>query len=287
MRILYVDTLFLLNLIVNYLLLLATAKIAAVHTSRVRLGLGALFGAVYAVAAVFPQFSFFLSAPMRVLSGAAVVLIAFGVRGAFFRLVVLFFAVSAAFGGAIFAISLMAGGPAYDGHHVLPISLKVLIVAFLVCYGALSLVFARLGRGSGARVAGVEITHRGRSARFTGLIDTGNSLVDPVTGGAVLVAETEALAGLFDSAAMELLLGPLGEQPVELFPKLHACPTAPRFYLLPYTAVGTRVGFLLAFRPDRVRIDGKETAGISVALSPTRVSDGGRYAALVNGGALC
>jgi len=286
MRIIYIDTLFLLNLIVNYLLLLATAKIAAVHIPRLRLGLGALFGALYAVAAVFPSLGFFLTAPMRLVSGAAIVLLAFGGKLGLLRLMLIFFAVSAAFGGMIYAVSLMVGGPAYDGHHVLPISLRVLVVAFALCYGVMTLVFQRLGRDMGAKLVRVTITRRGRTAALTGLFDTGNSLTDPITGGAVLVAETESLLPLFDPTTAKLLQGPLAESPIELLPKLHDSPEGLGLYLLPYTAVGTRGGFLLAFRPDKTQIDGKETLGIAIALSPTRVSDGGRYTALINGGAL-
>lgn len=286
MRIIYIDTLFVLNLIVNYLLLLATAKIGAVHISRLRIGLGALFGAGYAVAAVFPPFGFLLTVPMRPVSGVAMILLVFGGKRGLLRLALIFFAVSAAFGGAIYAVSLMAGGPAYDGHHVLPISLKVLVVAFGLCYGAMSLVFHRLGRNTETKPVRVEIGWRARSAALTGLVDTGNSLVDPVSGGAVLVAETEALRPLFDPATARLLQGPLADNPMELLPRLRDAPNGLGFYLLPYTAVGTRSGFLLAFRPDSVRLDGRDTRGVTVALSPTRVSDGGRYTALINGGML-
>ncbi|MCL2368870.1 MAG: sigma-E processing peptidase SpoIIGA [Oscillospiraceae bacterium] len=286
MQVIYLDTLFALNLVVNYLILLATAKIAAVHILRRRLGLGALFGALYASLSIFPQWGFLATAPMGVVAGAAMVLLVFGNRRELLRLAVIFFAVSAAFGGAIYAISLMAGGPAYDGHHVLPISLKALVVAFALCYGTLTLVFRRMGRDTGARLVQVELTRRGRSATFTGLIDTGNSLVDPVTGGAVVVAETQALLPLFDPAVAKLLTGPLADQPIELLPKLQDIPGGPGLYLLPYTAVGTGSGFLLAFRPDRAKIDGKEARGVAIALSPTRVSDVVRYSALINGGIL-
>jgi len=284
MRIIYIDTLFLLNLIVNYLLLLTTAKIGAVQIPRWRLGIGALFGAVYAEAAVFPPLGFLLAAPMRLVSGSAMVLLVFGGKRGILRLTLLFFAVSAAFGGTIYAISLMAGGPAYDGHHVLPISLKVLVVAFALCYGVMSLVFHRLGRDTGPKLVEIELTRKGRSVAFTGLLDTGNSLTDPLTGGAVLVAETETLLPLFDPATARLLQSPLADTPVELLPKLQERPEGLGLYLLPYTAVGTRSGFLLAFRPDQARLNGKEKKGLSVALSSARVSDGGRYNALINGG---
>jgi len=283
MQVIYIDTLFILNLIVNYLILLATAKIAAVHILRRRLGLGAVFGAGYAVLAVFPQWGFLAAAPMMIVSGIAMLLLVFGGRREILRLGIIFFAVSAAFGGMIYAISLATGG---SGDVYLPISLKVLVISFGLCYGCFTLVFQRLGRSTGAKLVQIELTRRGKSTGLTGLIDTGNSLTDPVTGGGALVAETHAVASLFTPETVALLTGPERDRPVDLLPALQTSPDGPGFYLIPYTAVGTNTGFLLAFRPDTVRIDKKICGGISVALSPTRISDGGRYTALVNGGSL-
>ena len=50
MRVVYVDTLFFLNLAVDYLLLLLTARLSGVYRSRRRLALGAAVGALRAVA---------------------------------------------------------------------------------------------------------------------------------------------------------------------------------------------------------------------------------------------
>ena len=285
-QVIYIDVLFLLNLGMNYLVLLVTAKITAVHVSRLRIALGALLGAGYAVLAVVPSLGFLAAAPMKLVSGAAIVLAVFGKRREILRPMVVFFAVSAAFGGAVYAISLGMGGGSQGGHLYLPISLKVLALSFALCYGALTLVFSRLGRDTGAKLVQIEVGHRGKSVQFTGLVDTGNSLRDPIGGGGVLVVETEALASLFSREVMALFRGAQADKPVELLPLLQQMPGGLGFYLIPYTAVGVRGGFLLAFRPERVSMEGREKRGLSLALSPTRVSDGGRYSALVNGGVL-
>lgn len=285
MRILYLDALFVLNLVVNYLLLLSTAKIAAVHIPRWRIGLGALLGAVYAVMAFLPQFGFLLAAPMRIVSGVSMALIVFGSKRGFLRVTLIFFAVSAAFGGVIFALSLFAGTPAPGGHLLVPINLRVLLITFALCYLVMKLVFSRLGRDVGGQLLQVEITRRGRTITCTGLTDTGHSLTDPITGAPVLVVETETALSLFSGEASVLLLDS-SRSPVDVLRDLEATPDGGSLYLIPYTAVGVAHGFLLAFRPDTLRIDGRDIRSVSIALSPTRVSDGGRYAALINGGML-
>ena len=54
-----------------------------------------------------------------------------------------------------------------------------------------------------------------------------------------------------------------------------------RLRLLPYRAVGVECGMLLAVRMDRVMVGKRELKGLLVALSPTPVSDGGGYQALM------
>jgi len=212
------------------------------------------------------------------------VLIAFGSKRGLLRIGLIFFAVSAAFGGAVFALSLLGGSPAPPGQLFLPVNLRVLLITFALCYLVMKLVFSRLGRDVGGQLFKIEITRRGRSVTCTGLLDTGHSLTDPITSAPVVVVEMEALLPLFSLEAMALLKGSLS--PVELLRDLDGTPDEKSFYLIPYTSVGVPHGFLLAFRPDFLGIDGHDLRSVAVALSPTRLSDGGRYSALIGGGLL-
>ena len=54
-----------------------------------------------------------------------------------------------------------------------------------------------------------------------------------------------------------------------------------RCRLLPYRAVGVEHGLLLAVRLDGARVGGREWKGLLLALSPTPVTDGGGYSALI------
>ena len=54
-----------------------------------------------------------------------------------------------------------------------------------------------------------------------------------------------------------------------------------RCRLLPYQAVGVECGMLLALRLDWARVGGQDYGRILVALSPTRLTDGGGYSALI------
>ena len=285
MQIVYVDVLFFLNLLVNYLLLLATAKIAAVHTKRLKLFLAALFGAVYAVLAFVPDFGFLLSPLMRLVSGILMVLIAFSQAKHLLRLCLIFFAVSAGFGGLIFALSLAQGGGQVTDHFILPINFTVLIATFFVAYALFSLIFQRLGRNLTGKMMDVTITLGDKNITLKGFVDSGHSLTCPMTQHPVFIAASEHLHPLFSAEITALLTEKNLLNPIDLLPMLQE-KNHSGFYLIPYTAIGQSLGFLLCFVPDKVIVDKKEIPGIRIALSPTAVSDGGQYHILIHGGFL-
>ena len=55
MTVIYVDTLFLLNTMVDYLLLLASARLAGEPLARLRIAQGEVLGGLYAVADILPR----------------------------------------------------------------------------------------------------------------------------------------------------------------------------------------------------------------------------------------
>ena len=101
------------------------------------------------------------------------------------------------------------------------------------------------------------------------LLDTGNSLFDPVSGMEVMVVSAHALSpvfadypGLAACPAVELV------ERAARFPEL-----AGRFRLIPYSAVGG-AGLLAAFRPDALTVGGETRAELLAAVSPELQGDG-------------
>ena len=265
MEIIYIDLLFLNNLICDYLLCLAAGRVCGLYLKRPRYFLAALLGAVYAAAVCFPGLGF-LSAPAVKLScGLVMGLIAYGAEAHPLRCTAVFFAVSAAFGGALWAVS-MAGG----GSGGLYPDTKTLILTFALCYAAGRLLFRCLGKLPDKKRVTVRAVFLGRSAAFTALVDTGNALTDPATGARVLVACPKALrpilrehAALFTSAS-----------PVELMElSAHIPELKGRLRLIPYAALSGS-GLLPAFRPESVSVEGKTEKELLIAVSPNASGDG-------------
>jgi len=271
----YLDALFLLNLAVNYLLLLAAGKLAGEPLHRGWLGLGASLGALYAAAVFLPGMEFLLHPLCKLGAGVLMLLCAYHRSSHLLRVTLVFFGVSAAFGGGIFAITLLGGrGLALkNGIFYSAMDLRLILLSAAGCYALLTLVFRRSARHGFRELRTAAVSFQGRTARLTALVDTGNTLADPVTGRPVLVAEGEKLRALLPAARVDL------RDPVAALEALS--PLSTRFRLLPYRAVGVDCGFLLAMHSDGVQVGQESYGDILVALSPTPVSDGGGYSALI------
>lgn len=270
MTVVYIDEAFLLNALVDYLLLLCSARLAGEPLHRVRMALAAVLGGVYAAAVYLPGWGFLALPLCRPAVGVALALVAFGSSRHLLRLSLVFFAVAAAFGGGVLALQLFFGAPAV-------LDLRTVLLSAAGCYLFFTLLFRRTARHGARELAPVLLELDGRRCALTALVDTGNTLADPHTGRPVMVCEGERLAGLF----------PAGECPT---PAELAAPVRTleerwgdgrRWRLLPYRAVGVDYGLLLCLRVDRARVGEEERGPILVALSPNPVSDGGSYAALI------
>ena len=141
------DTLFLLNGVVDYLLLLAAARLAGEPLHRGRFALGAFLGGSYAVALFLPGLSF-LSRPLcRIGAAALMVVSAYGRSERLLRQTLIFLALTCAFGGGVLAIELMGGeGLSLGEKGVLysVLDLKTILLSAAVCYVVLTLCFKEL-----------------------------------------------------------------------------------------------------------------------------------------------
>ena len=109
MEIIYIDSLFFINLLTDYLLCLSTGRICGLILKRRRYFLAALSGACYSVMIFLPGLHFLGSPLMKLCAGLLICAISYGGERHGVRCTGVFFAVSAAFGGALWALGLSGG----------------------------------------------------------------------------------------------------------------------------------------------------------------------------------
>ena len=269
MKTVYLDELFLLNLVIDYFLLLATARICALPFRRGRFAAAAALGGLWCSLALVPALSFLRLPVMHPVLALGMTLIAFGRERRIFRCFFAFLGVSALFGGAVYAAALYRGisssGP------LLRLDMRVLVLSFALCWAVVSLVFRRSAKNAARALREVTLERKGRQVSFRALEDTGNDLYDPLTGCAALVAEADALDALFPEIPPACLRGSPADAVVRL----------PGSRLLPYADVSGKTRLLLAFRPDRITVDGETRDDLIAAVTPGSLGGNGSYQAVI------
>ena len=272
----YLDAVFALNFAVNYLLLRGSARLGAAAVRRRRLVLGALVGALYAVAVWLPPFGWLRLVPCKLLCAGAMLIAAFGLRRSTLRLAAVFGALTLVLCGAVYGVALLQNGTVRYRESALfyPVSFFTLLLTAAAVSLACRLLLPRLTHAPDSLVP-VTLQRSGRAVRLTALRDSGNTLCDPISGAPVLTVYWQAARRLLPDG-LALTKEDLAV-PAALALRLRE--ESPR--LIPYRAVGVASGLLLAL-PCEITIGTKTSHGL-VAFSPTPVSDGGAYDALTGG----
>lgn len=249
----YLDVLWLLNFLVDLLLLIATNRLAGYPTQWRKTLAGAALGGFYGSLCVLPGL-FFLSATFwRLIFLGFIGCVAFGLRKDALRRCVLFTILSMALGG----IALGIGRNGF---------LSVLICAVMVC---MMCVFGLRGK-LGNKFVPIEIYYNGKCHQFTALIDTGNLLTDPITGQQIIIVSSKLGCKI------------LGQGNIPFFDPVSAIQYIRGGRLVPYHTVGTEKGLLAAKRFENVKI-GKWCGECLVAFSAQNLGKGQSYEALTGG----
>lgn len=276
----YADEAFLLNGAVDYLLLICAAKLGSGRIARLRLLAAALFGGLYAAAALFAPLGVLQGLPMKLVSLVIMLLIAFGAGRQTLRTGLLFLAAVCAFAGAaVLAAQLFGTGvlvlPGGTFYAVSVLGLLLLAgLLYMLCYTVFSCTAQH-----GGEIRTMTLLYGGNRVPVRALHDTGCTLRDPMTGERVLVADADALRALLPDAS--ITPAALAD-PAELLLRLKTRAPALPARLLSYKCVGTQAGLILCLRCE-IQVRPGVRKRCLAAFSPTPVSDGGNYDALIGG----
>ena len=155
--------------------------------------------------------------------------------------------------------------------------IKLLLLAgllYMLCYTVFSCTAQH-----GGEIRSMTLRYGDNQVPVRALYDTGCTLRDPMTGERVLVADADALRALLPDAS--ITPAALAD-PAELLLRLKTRAPALPARLLSYKCVGTQAGLILCLRCE-IQVRPGVRKRCLAAFSPTPVSDGGNYDALIGG----
>lgn len=272
MTVVYLDSVFILNTVMNYILLLATARLAGLVLQRRRYLIAAVLGGLYAVAVFFPGVEVLAHPIIKITMGVFLSLMAFGREEKLLRLILLFFTVSCAMAGAVLGLGFLADRsmPVAKGIFFTDVDEKILLIAAAAFYLLWNFVFQATAKSMiEGTVLPIQVCIAGKSAKLTALWDSGNNLRDSISGQNILVLAPESFDMLFRSSIQSLLTKDRLQNSVELLEMLRQKAPELRPRLISYRAVGVTTGLLVVITTDWVEIGGNIYRSLPAALSPT------------------
>lgn len=276
------------NFLFEYLLLWATASITNTRTTPRRLALASLVGTAHyflyllADLGLIPFYGFLRFLPTIILVSLAMLLIAFRplVWSRLMTVAGYFYTIGFVAAGAGMATAYLFGnlGAPLFALGTLVSLLTILIIAEL----GWGIVHERMVN----RVyqIPVEIACDGVLVKISGLVDTGNSLKDPLTRQPVIIVEQRALKPLLPEK-LQIIIEQLDSGDLEAMDELGNLDAwQTRVRLIPFSSLGKKNGLLVGFRPDEIRIAEQpmhQNLRPTIAIHPHSLDPRGEYAALV------
>lgn len=244
MHTIYADVLIVLNIYVNFILILTVAKITHSKLKKIRAIIASVYGSLYSLMILLPEIPNVLNIAIKFFAASTIIVIAFGMYNKMRTVIniICFFMANFIFGGVIFAVYIWLK-PSFihfnNTYFYIDFSLLLLIFVTAFLYTALSIFQFFLDRTTAVSSSyRIIVKYRGRTAVLNALADTGNSLVDFFSGKPVIICSYEKLS--------ENINLPDIKRP-EDYLKVKG------FRLIPYSTIGNS-GMIPVFTPDEVLI---------------------------------
>lgn len=196
----YVDILLILNLFVDYFLLLGCCVLMKIDVKKRRLIFGAVVGSLFSLLIFVVDFNFLLFLFFKVFSGLVLVFFTFGFpsKKVFVKAFLVFLLENFIFVGVMFCVWFAFSPPGMlwkNGVTYIEISPIVLIVGSMVAYCLTCLfnsVFCKLVGST--KLKKIKIEFNNKIVELNALYDTGNCLLEPFSKKPVCVCEFDALS---------------------------------------------------------------------------------------------
>lgn len=266
--VIYLDLVFLNNFVIDGLVMLATGWSRKLPGRWWRIAASAFIGASYVLMMFIPNTAFLFVFWIKFLVSVLMVITAFGCKSLQYvlRNLGVFYLINFVAAGGLFGIFYffksspdVLNGIGFTQAGNLLFNIKLSLLFLLIGVFLVLWFYKRVTQSVNKKkdltdcFAEVDITWDGQVLRCTGLIDTGNQLVEPITRAPVMVMEVSLWKDIFPQEwlaeiARERAEHVLSDSKWDAFPWRH------RIRLVPYRGVNQGSRFMLAVKPDKVVI---------------------------------
>lgn len=296
----YADVVFFINFIMDFFIFLIVSKLLKKKIIYKRILAGAFTAAVLYCLVIFIPFlrkiyNFFGAVAILMIAS----LIAFNPKSIKEMVKIVFLSHVSAFsiGGAGIALFYYTDLPKAVGNmisfNIEDFPFKVLITVTASSYIILkfSMEWLKSIFSKHKEYYSVKISFNSIDVRIRALVDTGNSLKDPLTLSPVIVAEFSAIKKFLPDTIKLIYYEQKEENLTEILNNITDSSISSRIRMIPFSSVGVKNGMLLGFVPDKVEVENDEEnlhlKNAVIAIYNYKLSKEGTYQALINPDIFC
>lgn len=287
----YIDVVLIENLIMNYIILLATGVILKTRIRHFRLVAAGLIGAIYTILAYIVTIEIYSNFFLKLLLSIIMIYIAFypQTMKQMWKDLIVFYLTSFVFGGAAFALIyiikpqdiLMKNG-LFLGTYPLKTVLLSAIVGFVIILIVFKIVKSKISKKDIYKEIKVYINDS--EINLKAMLDTGNMLKDPITGKPVIVVERSVLYNILPKELLDNIENILGGDLEKISTKIKD-EFIKKLKFIPFSSLGRQNGMLIGIQPNYVEIfdehDILKKKDVIVGIYDKSLTKDGKYQALM------
>lgn len=287
----YIDVVFIENLIMNYIILFATSIIIKVKIKHIRLILASGLGAIYSIIAYMSILEMYSSVILKIILSVIIVYIAYNPQNVknMWKYLVIFYMTSFVFGGAAFALIyivkpqdiLMKNG-LFLGTYPLKTIILGTIVAFVVIVTSFKLVKSKISKKD--MFCTIKININKVEIETKAMIDTGNLLKEPISNTPVIVVEHTLLYDCMPKEILNNLENILGGDFENISEEVKNKYIS-KLKVIPFSSLGKQNGMLIGIKPEEVTVINDENENkinnVIIGIYNKSLTKRGEYRALI------
>lgn len=256
----YIDVVLIENIIMNYIIILATGIIIKEKVKIIRILFASFLGAVYSIVCYMNILEIYSSIILKFILSVVIVYISYNPTNIkkLMKQLLIFYLISFAFGGAAFALIyivkpqeiLMRNG-LFLGTYPLKTIILATVITFIIIITAFKIVKTRISKKD--MYCNILVKINGHDINVKTMIDTGNLLKDPLTQKPVLIIEKNSLYNVLPKQILNNLENILGGD-LEKIPEEIQKEYLPKLKFIPFSSLGKQNGMIIGIRSEEIKI---------------------------------
>ena len=285
---LYIDLILLENIIMNYIIILATGMVCRVNIKHIRVLLASILGAIYAILVYIIDLKIYINPIIKVLISVCMIYISFDSTNVkiLLKQLLIFYLTSFCFGGAAYYLlhninpnMIQSVNGVLIGTYPIKIAILGGILGFFIINISFRIIKNKLTKKD--MIYEVEIFYNEKSSNIKVILDTGNLLIEPITKTPVLIVESEKLKGIIPQDILNNIENVIYNNSFDNIDE----EIKTRCSIIPFSSIGKDNGIIIGFRPDYIKIyteEGEEIRKkVIVGIYNNKIAKNGLYSGLI------